>query len=197
MGKRLLLREESLGDAGVREGETTAVRDKEWLREGTGPALLGTPGGPALTFPLGQAYAISASRCADDGVTAARTPFMRRYGVLMEAKLAVVVRADLAMGRGKIAAQVAHAAVAAVLANLGTDDLAGWLRDGQPKVVLKVTSAGQLQEVIQQAKAAGLPVELVNDAGRTQVAAGTLTCCAIGPAEGQRIDAITAGLPLL
>jgi peptidyl-tRNA hydrolase, PTH2 family len=115
----------------------------------------------------------------------------------MEAKLAVVVRADLAMGRGKIAAQVAHAAVAAVLANLGTDDLAGWLRDGQPKVVLKVTSAGQLQEVIQQAKAAGLPVELVNDAGRTQVAAGTLTCCAIGPAEGQRIDAITAGLPLL
>lgn len=122
---------------------------------------------------------------------------MRRYGVLMEAKLAVVVRADLAMGRGKIAAQVAHAAVAAVLANLGTDDLAGWLRDGQPKVVLKVTSAGQLQEVIQQAKAAGLPVELVNDAGRTQVAAGTLTCCAIGPAEGQRIDAITAGLPLL
>jgi peptidyl-tRNA hydrolase, PTH2 family len=122
---------------------------------------------------------------------------MRRYGVLMEAKLAVVVRADLAMGRGKIAAQVAHAAVAAVLANLGTEDLAGWLRDGQPKVVLKVTSAGQLQEVIQQAKAAGLPVELVNDAGRTQVAAGTLTCCAIGPAEGQRIDAITAGLPLL
>ena len=127
----------------------------------------------------------------------ARTPFVRRYGVLMEAKLAVVVRTDLAMGRGKIAAQVAHAAVAAVLANLGTDDLAGWLRDGQPKVVLKVTSAGQLREVIQQATAAGLPVELVNDAGRTQVAAGTLTCCAIGPAEGQRIDAITAELSLL
>ena len=62
----------------------------------------------------------------------------------MAFKLAVVVRADLDMGRGKIAAQVAHAAVAAVLANLGTDDLAGWLRDGQPKVVLKVTSDGEL-----------------------------------------------------
>jgi peptidyl-tRNA hydrolase, PTH2 family len=60
-----------------------------------------------------------------------------------------------------------------------------------------VTSAGQLQEVIHQAKAAGLPVELVSDAGRTQVSPGTLTCCAVGPAEGQRIDAITAGLPLL
>jgi len=112
-------------------------------------------------------------------------------------KLAVVVRADLDMGRGKIAAQVAHAAVAAVLANLGTDDLAWWLRDGQPKVVLKVTSAEVLEDVIQRAEAAGLPVELVNDAGRTQVAPGTLTCCAVGPAESQRIDAITAGLPLL
>jgi peptidyl-tRNA hydrolase, PTH2 family len=115
----------------------------------------------------------------------------------MAVKLALVVRADLAMGRGKIAAQVAHAAVAAVLANLGTDDLAGWLRDGQPKVVLKVTSAGELEEVIHHAEAAGLPIEVVNDAGRTQVAPGTLTCCAVGPADSQRIDAITAGLPLL
>jgi peptidyl-tRNA hydrolase, PTH2 family len=115
----------------------------------------------------------------------------------MAVKLAVVVRADLDMGRGKIAAQVAHAAVAAVLANLGTDDMAGWLREGQPKVVLKVTSAAGLADVIHQAQAAGLPVELVNDAGRTQVAPGTLTCCAVGPAGSQRIDAITAGLPLL
>lgn len=115
----------------------------------------------------------------------------------MAVKLAVVVRSDLGMGRGKIAAQVAHAAVAAVLTSLGRDDFAGWLRDGQPKVVLKVTGAGQLADVVQQARAAGLPVELVNDAGRTQVSPGTLTCCAIGPAESQRIDAVTAGLPLL
>lgn len=124
-------------------------------------------------------------------------PISARYGVLMAAKLAVVVRADLGMGRGKIAAQVAHAAVAAVVANLGTDDFAAWLRDGQPKVVLKVTSAGQLEDVAQQAKAAGLPIELINDAGRTQVTPGTLTCCAVGPAESHRIDAVTAGLPLL
>ena len=119
------------------------------------------------------------------------------YGVLMAAKLAVVVRADLGMGRGKIAAQVAHAAVAAVLANLGRDDLTAWLRDGQPKVVLKVTGAGPLEDVARQAQAAGLPVELVNDAGRTQVTPGTLTCCAVGPAASDRIDAVTAGLPLL
>ena len=115
----------------------------------------------------------------------------------MAVKLAVVVRTDLAMGRGKIAAQVAHAAVAATLGNLDGADLAAWLRDGQPKVILKVPTAGHLQDVVQQAKADGLPVELVSDAGRTQVTAGTLTCCAVGPAESHRIDAVTAGLSLL
>ncbi len=115
----------------------------------------------------------------------------------MAMKLAVVVRTDLAMGRGKIAAQVAHAAVAAVLANLGEADFAGWLRDGQPKVVLKVTTAAELQDIVRQAREAGLPVELVQDAGRTQVTPGTLTCAAVGPADSGRIDAVTAGLSLL
>jgi PTH2 family peptidyl-tRNA hydrolase len=115
----------------------------------------------------------------------------------MEVKLAVAVRTDLDMGRGKIAAQVAHAAVAAVLGNLGTADFAAWIQDGQPKVVLKVTSAEQLRDVAQRGEAAGLPVELVSDAGRTQVTPGTLTCCALGPAESGRVDAVTAELPLL
>ena len=91
----------------------------------------------------------------------------------MAVKLALVARADLGMGRGKIAAQVAHAAVAAVLANGGSRDFAAWLAEGQPKVVLKVASAEQLAEVVRAAVAAGLPVELVRDAGRTQVEPGT------------------------
>jgi PTH2 family peptidyl-tRNA hydrolase len=113
------------------------------------------------------------------------------------AKLAVVVRTDLDMGRGKIAAQVAHAAVAATLASLGTADFAAWLEAGQTKVVLRVRTAGQLEDVVRQARAGGLPVEVISDAGRTQVTPGTLTCCALGPAESQRIDAVTAGLALL
>jgi peptidyl-tRNA hydrolase, PTH2 family len=112
-------------------------------------------------------------------------------------KLVVVVRTDLGMGRGKIAAQVAHAAVAATLASLGTTDFTAWLAEGQPKVVLKVGTAGQLEDVVRQARAGGLPVEVISDAGRTQVTPGTLTCCALGPAETQRIDAVTAGLALL
>ena len=113
------------------------------------------------------------------------------------AKLALVVRTDLGMGRGKIAAQVAHAAVAAALHGLGSPGFTQWLRDGQPKVVLKVTTGEQLEDVAAQAGAAGLPVELVQDAGRTQVTPGTLTCCAIGPAADDSIDAVTGELSLL
>ena len=115
----------------------------------------------------------------------------------MAAKLALVVRTDLGMGRGKIAAQVAHAAVAAVLATGRRRDFTAWLAEGQPKVVLKVTSAEQLLEVAGRARAAGLPVELVQDAGRTQVAPGTVTCCAVGPADSARVDALTGELSLL
>ena len=68
----------------------------------------------------------------------------------MAVKLAVAVRTDLDMGRGKIAAQVAHAAVAATLASLGTADLGAWLAEGQPKVVLRVRTAGQLEDLVRQ-----------------------------------------------
>ena len=112
-------------------------------------------------------------------------------------KLALVVRTDLGMGRGKIAAQVAHAAVAATLASLGGPACYRWLEDGQPKVVLRATSADHLQDLAGQARRAGLPVELVRDAGRTQVQAGTVTCCAIGPAKAAEIDTVTADLALL
>jgi PTH2 family peptidyl-tRNA hydrolase len=116
---------------------------------------------------------------------------------VMETKLTLVVRADLGMGRGKIAAQAAHAAVTAALASLGTPDFRAWLRDGQPKVVLRASSQEHLHAIAEQAAAAGLPVQVIRDAGRTQVAEGTPTCCAIGPAAASRIDAVTSELPLL
>jgi PTH2 family peptidyl-tRNA hydrolase len=115
----------------------------------------------------------------------------------VETKLTLVVRADLGRGRGKIAAQAAHAAVAAVLANARSRSFKAWLRDGQPKVVLKVSGEQELYELAERAQGAGLPVQVIHDAGRTQVAEGTPTCCAIGPAEAGQIDAITAELSLL
>jgi len=115
----------------------------------------------------------------------------------MQTKLTLVVRADLGMGRGKIAAQAAHAAVTAALAAVGTADFRAWLRDGQPKVVLRASSAEHLHAIAAAAADAGLPVQVIHDAGRTQVTEGTPTCCAIGPAEDSRIDAVTGELSLL
>jgi peptidyl-tRNA hydrolase, PTH2 family len=115
----------------------------------------------------------------------------------MAVKLVLVVRTDLGMGRGKIAAQAAHAAVAAALATLGRPDFAQWLQDGQPKVVLRAGSAEQLDQIARQAQAARLPVEVIHDAGRTQLAPDTPTCCSVGPAEASRIDAVTSDLRLL
>lgn len=112
-------------------------------------------------------------------------------------KLALVVRTDLGMGRGKIASQVAHAAVLAALADPAGHVHHAWLAEGQPKVVLKVSGAGELDRLADAARSAGMPVHLVRDAGRTQVAAGTLTCCAIGPADDVPIDDVTGGLSLL
>lgn len=115
----------------------------------------------------------------------------------MAEKLALLVRTDLDMGRGKIAVQAAHAAVLAVLATRGSSDFGAWLDAGQPKVVLRVSSDEELRALADAASAAGLPVQLVRDAGRTQLAPGTLTCCAIGPARAARVDALTGGLSLL
>ena len=53
----------------------------------------------------------------------------------MPTKMALVVRTDLGLGKGKIAAQAAHAAVAAVLVTTDTSMTTAWLAEGQPKVV--------------------------------------------------------------
>ncbi len=115
----------------------------------------------------------------------------------MAVKLVVVMRTDLDMGRGKIAAQAAHAAVTAVLDNRGNPDLLTWFEEGQPKVVLKTSGEETLSRVCAAATEAGLPVTVIRDAGRTQVESGTTTCCAIGPAASERIDRVTGSLSLL
>ena len=55
----------------------------------------------------------------------------------------------------------------------------------------------RLDQTLQPVRGSRLPVELVQDAGRTQVAPGTVTCCAVGPADSARMDPVTADLTLL
>jgi peptidyl-tRNA hydrolase len=111
-------------------------------------------------------------------------------------KQVIIVDDSLKLPKGKLAAQVAHASVAAFLE---TDEYerAGWLEEGMPKVVLKVSSRDELLALYEQSLAQGLPAALIEDAGRTVVPEGTLTCLGLGPARDEDLDALTGNLKLL
>jgi peptidyl-tRNA hydrolase, PTH2 family len=102
----------------------------------------------------------------------------------------------LKLPRGKLAAQVAHASVAALL-EAPAEARRAWLEDGMPKVVLRGESEQELRALEAAAERAGLPNALITDAGHTVVAAGTVTCLGLGPAPIEAIDALTGELRLV
>jgi peptidyl-tRNA hydrolase, PTH2 family len=114
-------------------------------------------------------------------------------------KQAIVVRTDLKMGKGKVAAQVAHASLSA--AEEARERKAkwyeGWKREGQAKIVLRAESEDELRDLLQKARSAGLPASLIEDRGLTQLEPGTVTCLAVGPGPDPEVDAITGKLRLL
>ena len=116
-------------------------------------------------------------------------------------KQVVLVRQDLGMGVGKVAAQVAHASLGAYKAAARRSDcaeaLAAWEASGEATIVLKVDDHEQLEQLLNQADALGLVSSRIADAGRTEVAPGTVTVGAIGPALSSRIDEVTGRLSLL
>jgi peptidyl-tRNA hydrolase, PTH2 family len=114
-------------------------------------------------------------------------------------KQVIVVRKDIAMGRGKLAAQVAHASVIAAERTRHTrpDWLKLWFATGQPKVVLKVNNLDELLDLESQAQRASLAAASVQDSGLTQIPSGTVTCMGIGPGPVDLIDKLTGHLKLL
>lgn len=117
-------------------------------------------------------------------------------------KLALVVRGDLKMSKGKTAAQCAHAAVmcyqsAAQGSEAQHAILQHWCRMGQPKIVLRVDSYEQLSGLKTQAEQASVVTSMVRDAGRTQLEAGTATVLGLGPATAADVDKLVAHLKLL
>lgn len=114
----------------------------------------------------------------------------------MSFKQVIIVRNDLKLPKGKLAAQAAHASIEAALKS-DKDDLRSWRGSGMAKIVLKVESEKELYLYAQKAKDKGLPVGIITDAGKTVVAPGTTTCCGIGPGDEDTIDSITSELKLL
>lgn len=111
-------------------------------------------------------------------------------------KLLLVVRRDLKMGNGKIAAQCCHATIGAV-ERCDASVIDYWRRQGEAKVVVKCDGEASMDAVRRSASRSGVPTYVVHDAGRTQIAAGSRTVLALGPAPVDEIDAVASHLKLL
>jgi len=118
-----------------------------------------------------------------------------------ECKLVLVVRTDLGMTKGKIAAQCSHATLACYKRFLRDAPrsliLRRWERQGQAKVALQVKSQDELDVLQAQARSLGIVAEVIVDQGRTQIASGSHTVLGIGPAPKSVIDKVTGTLKLL
>ncbi len=116
----------------------------------------------------------------------------------MPYKQVIVVRGDLNLSRGKLAAQVAHAALGAFLEAERTGaPVEAWLREGQKKVVVECEDEEELFDLEKRARKLGIPCFLVRDAGLTELEPGTPTCLGVGPEEEREVDKVTGHLPLL
>lgn len=136
-------------------------------------------------------------------------------------KQVIVMRTDLNMRKGKMAAQAAHASMKVFLDRMSyfeyakestiwdgfyvwqleaweSEPLHRWLRGTFTKIVVGVDSEEELLEIKMKAERAGILCALVTDAGRTEFhGERTNTCLAVGPEWAEKLDEITGHLKLL
>lgn len=164
-----------------------------------GPVALGVAVGLGCGFALGWHLRARFSPTSK-GLMAAMGNSTREASILGEGefKMILVVRNDLKMGKGKVAAQCSHAAVSAYKQVQARNPslLKQWEYCGQPKVVVKAPDEDTLIDLLGHAKEVGLPVSLIQDAGRTQVTPGSRTVLGIGPGPADLIDRVTGDLKL-
>ena len=110
-------------------------------------------------------------------------------------KQVIIVRNDLGMGKGKIAAQASHASISAFLKTNDKQIITAWLPH-QKKIVLKVGSKEELLDLYNNLNNK-FPCALIIDAGHTQVEPNTMTCIGIGPVDEEEIDKYINHLKLL
>ena len=116
-----------------------------------------------------------------------------------EYKMVIVTRKDLNLSVGKLAAQVAHAAVACALftKNNNSKWFNKWQNEGAKKAVVKVESTEDFFSLKEKAEQLKIAAQIIEDAGHTEIPAGTITVLGIGPAPNNIIDQVTGDLPLL
>jgi PTH2 family peptidyl-tRNA hydrolase len=134
--------------------------------------------------------------------------------VEISTKQVIVMRKDLNMRKGKIAAQAAHASLGIFsrVFQCERDPYDGiysvtftieeyvkqWLNSSFAKICVGCDSEDELLELYSQAQIAKLPCILITDNGATEFNnVPTNTCIAIGPWKASEIDRITGHLKLL
>lgn len=133
----------------------------------------------------------------------------------MQFKQVIVVRKDLKMRKGKIAAQVAHAAMKILLDRstikvlafdeapsliipLDSPYLQEWIQGIFTKVVVSCKDEDELLDVARASEKRGFPIAVIVDSGATEFhGVPTRTCVAVGPAPVTDIDEVTGHLKLL
>ena len=110
-----------------------------------------------------------------------------------------VVNGSLRMSSGKIAAQVAHAAVDLYkqLIKNQPEALEDWEEDGETKIVVRGQSTDELQTLEARAKENPLILtSVIEDAGRTEIQSGSLTCLGLF-GTNEQLNPITGHLKLM
>jgi PTH2 family peptidyl-tRNA hydrolase len=111
-------------------------------------------------------------------------------------KLVVVVRNDIKMSKGKLAVQVAHAAVECAL-DSSKERTEHWRREGAKKIAVKASDLQALFELKERADRSGIVCYLVCDRGLTEFKEPTITCLGLGPDDDEVLDRLTGGLKLV
>jgi PTH2 family peptidyl-tRNA hydrolase len=127
-----------------------------------------------------------------------------------EPKQVIVVRKDLNMRKGKIAAQASHASLGTILnyvssteeeiltIDISNQAVFDWLSGRFTKVCVSVDSEEELLDIYQKALDNNVNVKLITDAGLTEFnGVPTKTCLALGPDYPENLDPITGHLKLL
>lgn len=114
-------------------------------------------------------------------------------------KMVIVARRDLKLSTGKLAVQVAHAAVNCAFSTKKNNSkwFKKWQDEGAKKVVVAVEREDEFYPLIEKAKKLNITFSLIEDAGRTEIPSGTKTVLGIGPAPNNIIDQVTGGLKIL
>ena len=113
--------------------------------------------------------------------------------------MVIVTRRDLKLSTGKLAAQVAHEAVNCGIFTKKNNSkwFKKWQKEGAKKVVVKVEKIEDFFDLKEKAEGLNITTSLIEDAGHTEIPAGTKTVLGIGPAPNNIIDQVTGKLKVL